>query len=38
MSLLSQMYAFEHDQGDPPSVDEFMLWIAAGEKRRQREQ
>jgi hypothetical protein len=35
MGLLAQMYAFEHAQGDAPSVDTFLLWIAAVEKRHQ---
>ncbi len=33
MSLLADMYAFEHGYGNAPSIDNFLLWIASVEKR-----
>ncbi len=33
MALLAEMYAYEHGIGEAPSVDKFMLWIAAVDKR-----
>ncbi len=34
IKLLAEMYAFEHEKGDAPSVDDFILWTAAVERRR----